>query len=68
MKRFSTISSRGRITLPVEIRKQLGLKTGDRVEFVVDDERTSIRRAQAPENPFVKYIGALPVFLQCPRE
>lgn len=62
MARSSTISSKGQITVPLEIRKRLGLKEGDRVEFVVDKDRTSIRPARAPENPFVKYIGALPAF------
>ena len=62
MGHSSTISSKGQITVPLEIRKRLGLKEGDRVEFVVDKDRTSIRPARAPENPFVKYIGALPAF------
>ena len=36
MARSSTISSKGQIkTVPLEIRKRLGLKQGDRVEFVV---------------------------------
>lgn len=62
MARSSTISSKGQITVPLEIRKRLGLKEGDRVEFVVDKNQTTIRPARAPENPFVKYIGALPAF------
>jgi antitoxin PrlF len=62
MMRSSTISSKGQITVPLEIRNRLGLKTGDRVEFVVDDDRTTIRPARAPENPFVRYVGALPAF------
>jgi AbrB family looped-hinge helix DNA binding protein len=62
MTRSSTISSKGQITVPLEIRNRLGLKKGDRVEFVVDDNRTTIRPARAPENPFVKYVGALPAF------
>jgi hypothetical protein len=33
-----------------------------RVEFVVDNGRTTIRPARAPENPFVKYVGALPAY------
>ncbi len=62
MTRSSTISSRGQITVPLEIRNRLGLKKGDGVEFVVDNDRTTIRPARAPENPFVKYVGALPAF------
>lgn len=58
----STISSKGQITVPLEVRKRLGLRVGDRVEFVVDKDRTTIRPARAPENPFLKYVGALPAF------
>jgi antitoxin PrlF len=58
----STISSKGQITVPLEIRNRLGLKKGDRVEFVVDNGRTTIRPARVPENPFVKYVGALSAF------
>ena len=62
MPRSSTISSKGQITVPLEIRNRLGLKQGDRVEFVIESDRTTIRPARAPENPFLKYAGALPVF------
>lgn len=62
MRRSSTISSKGQVTVPLEIRNRLGLKTGDRVEFVLDKGQTTIRPAAAPENPFVKYVGALPAF------
>jgi len=58
----STISSKGQITVPLEIRRRLGLTEGDRVEFVVDGERTIIRPAQQAKNPFEKYAGALPAF------
>jgi antitoxin PrlF len=58
----STISSKGQVTVPLEIRHRLGLKAGDRVEFVVDSGRTTIQPARAPENPFLKYVGALPTF------
>jgi antitoxin PrlF len=58
----STISSKGQITVPLEIRRRLGLKEGDRVEFVVQGEWTIIRPARSKENPFAKYAGALPAF------
>ena len=58
----STISSKGQITVPREIRQRLGLKEGDRVEFVIDQDRTIIRPARGAENPFQKYVGALPAF------
>lgn len=30
----ATVSSKGQITLPVDVRRSLGVETGDRVEFV----------------------------------
>ncbi len=62
MARSTTISSKGQITVPLEIRNRLGLKPGDRVEFVSENDRTTIRPARGPENPFLKYVGALPAF------
>ena len=32
---YTTLSSKGQVTIPVEIRKRLRLNTGDRIEFVI---------------------------------
>ena len=56
----SKIDSKGRIILPKEIRRHLGLKEGDCIEIFTVGDRAVIRRAQA--NPFEKYVGALPAF------
>jgi antitoxin PrlF len=57
MNNSSTISSKGQITVPQEIRKRLGLTPGDRVEFVMEQDRTVIRPARSEVNPFEKFIG-----------
>jgi antitoxin PrlF len=57
MGHFSTISSKGQLTVPQEIRKRLGLEPGDRVEFVMEPDCTVIRPARAEANPFEKFIG-----------
>lgn len=57
MNNSSTISSKGQVTVPQEIRKRLGLQTGDRVEFVVEEGRTVIRPARSEVNPFERFIG-----------
>jgi antitoxin PrlF len=62
MKNSSTISSKGQVTVPQEIRKRLGLEPGDRVEFVVEEGRTVIRPARSEVNPFEKFIGILGPF------
>ena len=39
----ATLTSKGQITIPVQVRTALGLETGDRVEFVeTDDGKFSI--------------------------
>ena len=35
---YTTISSKGQVTIPVEIRNMLQLNTGDRIDFVVFDK------------------------------
>ena len=36
---ISRVTSKGQITIPVEIRKKLNLKTGDKVVFIEDGDR-----------------------------
>ena len=62
MSRSSHISSKGQITIPIEIRHRLGLKTGDTVEFAIEKGQTILRPARSPENLFEKFAGALPEF------
>jgi antitoxin PrlF len=62
MGHFSTITSKGQLTVPQEIRKRLGLQTGDRVEFVMEESRTIVRPARTETNPFAKLIGILGPF------
>jgi antitoxin PrlF len=33
-----TVTSKGQVTIPVDIRNQLGLGAGDRIEFIFNDE------------------------------
>ena len=62
MQPSSTISSKGQVTIPIEVRHRLGLKEGDKVEFVQEEGRTFLRPAQPERNPFEAFVGALPAF------
>jgi AbrB family looped-hinge helix DNA binding protein len=55
----ATLTSKGQVTIPAEVRKRLGLQQGDRIEFAVEDGATVIRPAKRGDNPFAKYRGAL---------
>jgi AbrB family looped-hinge helix DNA binding protein len=54
----STVSSKGQVTIPIEIRRQLGLTAGSRVQFVGGNGEALIRTADNT-NPFAKYAGIL---------
>lgn len=59
MSTFATVTSKGQITLPVVLRRQLGLQEGDQVEFVSDGTITTLKRVPSEENPFEKWAGRL---------
>jgi AbrB family looped-hinge helix DNA binding protein len=42
----STVTSKGQVTIPAALRRRLGLKEGDRVEFVEEDGRVTVRRVE----------------------
>jgi antitoxin PrlF len=33
----ATVTSKGQVTIPVDVRTRLGLETGDRIEFVLNE-------------------------------
>lgn len=43
-KAHSTLTSKGQITLPVELRRRWGLKPGDRVDFSLDEDGCVVLR------------------------
>ncbi len=46
---ISTITSKGQVTIPAEVRKYLGIKTSDKIAFVIDAEGTV--RLKVPRYP-----------------
>jgi AbrB family looped-hinge helix DNA binding protein len=55
----STVSSKGQITLPVEIRNRLGLRAGVVVTFEVRDGTIVIRKGHREVHPVDRLYGAL---------
>ena len=43
----STLTSRGRITIPKSIRDALCLRPGDRIEFTLENDQAVLRQAGA---------------------
>ena len=55
----STLTSKGQVTIPKEVRERLGLKEGDRLVFRFDDQGNLLVRPEA-RSP----LGRLPGLLQ----
>ena len=52
----ATLTTKGQITIPKEVREHLGVNTGDRLSFVVQDDGTVI---VAPIMRHVRELGGL---------
>jgi len=52
------ISSRGRVTIPKEIREKLGLRPGDRVEFI---KKEGVLLLQPVKRDFLSLMGSVEV-------
>jgi antitoxin PrlF len=47
---IATVTSKGQVTVPVEIRRHLGLEKGKKIAFVVDEEgNVSLRPPTFPD-------------------
>ena len=56
MKKQAKITSKGQITLPYEVRREMGVRAGDKVEFEKDDTGFHIHPVRT-ESPFEKFRG-----------
>lgn len=52
----ASITSKGQITIPVDIRQYLGLHTGDRIEFLIESDG---RVCFMPQNKDIKDLKGL---------
>ena len=49
LKEVSTITAKGQTTVPKSVRQALGVDSGDRIAFVVDERGVTVERADAAE-------------------
>ena len=59
MAHIATVSSKGQITLPAALRKQLGIEPGSQISFEADGKQLIIK----PEKPISAYYGILKPYL-----
>jgi antitoxin PrlF len=62
MTDIATVTSKGQVTVPIAVRKRLGLKEGDRLAFVNQGGEIIIRLDRGQKNPFAPYAGILGTF------
>jgi AbrB family looped-hinge helix DNA binding protein len=55
----STISSKGQITVPVEVRERLGLAAGTIVRFELRPDGVLLRKGSGGDHPVDKVFGVL---------
>lgn len=52
----ATVSSKGRVTLPLTVRKRLGVDIGDMLSFELEGDLVVVRKARSIED----YLSTLP--------
>lgn len=52
----SKLTSKGQVTIPVELRRRLGAETGDKLVFEMDGDLATIR-VQKQQRRFARYRG-----------
>lgn len=62
MREFvSTISSKGQVTIPADVRRQLGVDAADKISFVLTDEgKVELRPTRFTLDSVLGSIDALP--------
>jgi AbrB family looped-hinge helix DNA binding protein len=60
--RIAPVSVKGQVTIPAEIREELGIKTPDHVEFVVRDD--GVVELRSPAFTLEEVFGSVPPLSQ----
>jgi AbrB family looped-hinge helix DNA binding protein len=53
----ATLTSKGQITIPIEVRKKLRLQPGDRIDFILEEGGKV--RLKARKRPLTELLGIL---------
>jgi antitoxin PrlF len=55
---IAKLTSKGQVTVPKRVRDRLGLRTGDEIEFLLQNGQYRVRKV-IRESPFKRYRGYL---------
>ena len=61
-QRLSSLSSKGQVTIPQEIRRHLGLRPKDKVAFTIEGDVVTVRPARSP---LTESYQAVPPLTRC---
>jgi antitoxin PrlF len=59
MKKQAKVTSKGQVTIPREVRRRLGVRAGDRLQFEEDGDGVRVT-AVRKESPFAKWESGIP--------
>jgi AbrB family looped-hinge helix DNA binding protein len=57
MKTYAKLSEKGQVVLPKEVRQVLGVRSGDRVYFLVEDNKVEVRPYAKNLTELMKGVG-----------
>ena len=52
MKSITTVTTKGQVTIPIELRRELGIEPGDRIQFEAGEGGLQLRRIPSVESVF----------------
>jgi AbrB family looped-hinge helix DNA binding protein len=56
MQQFSKVTSKYQATIPLAVRRKLGLKPGDAVVFEIENDTITVRRATVLDREYAKAL------------
>jgi len=56
MQQLSKVTSKYQATIPLAVRRKLGLKPGDAVVFEIENDTITVRRATALDREYAKAL------------
>ncbi|MHA3790994.1 AbrB/MazE/SpoVT family DNA-binding domain-containing protein [Rhizorhabdus wittichii] len=54
----SKLTAKNQVTIPADVRQQLGVKSGDHVAFEVEDGKVIVRKARAIDWAWTATVGS----------
>jgi AbrB family looped-hinge helix DNA binding protein len=56
---MARLTSKGQVTIPIDVRERLGLTTGSIVQFVVEGDRAVLRKVQDGQDRGQRVVASL---------